>query len=1793
MMNRFSILLMAVAIFLFSCSQKDVVEFDKGNFPEVVNLQGNLTFGFTKDLVSDTLVDMMDTTNYLEFEPAIKGNYKWVSTDKLMFMPMEQLRPSTEYKARFTSALLKHKKGMKLPSADEFQFHTPIVSLLNLTAYWSGGESGKPVMKIDLTFNYLIEPAQAMNFIEINIGGEMKDFTFNSDIEVKSFTALIKDVVAADVDLQVKVTAKPGIEAVGGNLTSAELIEKEANLLSPFQVSVYDVEAMHDGNEGKLTVYTSQEIDEAMVKKYLKIEPELKYNLEIQPQGFIIKSSEFNPKEKYVVKLAQELPGKLGGKLKNEYTKEISFGKLRPSIKFVNNDRVYLSGKGHKNIDVNIVNVEKVKVAVYKLYENNIIHAMSGSDYYYDYWEDEYYYGFNYDNIGNMADLAYEKEIETKTLPHAGSRHTLHFDFEDKFSNFPGIYMVRVYSDNDYWLKDQMLVSISDIGLMVKEGKNFITVFANSIKTTDPLPNVKLKFIGQNNQLSGTATTDATGVASFKIDKLPADGFKIKLITASLDEDYNYLPFNRTAVNSSRFEVGGKYANPSGYDAFIFGDRDLYRPGETVNLACVIRGEKWQLPGEMPIKMKFIAPNGKEVKSVRKTLSKQGDFDVSFTLPPSAMTGTYTAQVYTSNDVFLASKNIAIEEFMPDRIKVDLTTSHDSMMMGENYEVGAMATNFFGPPAANRNYEASFSLRKVGFRAKTKEYYNFNITGTTSYFDEITRQGKTGESGDASESFSINSNYANMGALLGDLYFTVFDETGRPVNRHESVYIFTQDVFYGIGYGTYYVKTGNTASIPLVATDIKGKPLTNQEAQVTLIKHEYKSVLSKAGGYFRYRSEKEEKIIDQKIITLKGEDVSYTFSPKTSGKYEIRINKPGVNTYVSREFWSYGYGSTSSTSFEVNTEGNIDIELDKDNYKVGETAKVLLKAPFSGKMLVCVESDDVMEHFYLETDKRAASFDLPITDKLVPNVYISATLIKPHDVSDFPLLVAHGFHPLMVENDDNKMKIEIDAVEKTRSKTKQTIKIKSGPNARLTVAAVDEGILQISGFKTPDPYSFFYQKRALEVNSYDLYPFLFPEVKTGSSSTGGDGMDLGKRINPMTNERVKLVSLWSGIIETDSKGNASFDIDIPQFSGSLRLMAVSYRDAKFGSASDNMIVADPLVISAALPRFLSPADTIEVPVILTNTTDKETTCKTSITLEGPVDVIGKKAISVNVPANSEKEVVYRVSVQQAIGQAKVTVLVDAFGEKFSHETDMPVRPVSPLQKRSGADLVKAGQSATINFAADEFMPKSIEKKLLVSKSPIIQFADDLDYLVRYPYGCVEQTVSSVFPQLYFGDLVKDIYDYDPNMETPAFNIREAINKLMLMQLYNGSLTYWPGRGYESWWGSVYACHFLLEAKKAGYDVDESMLDKLSDYLREKLKDRRTIVYYYNNLSKRDIAPKEIGYSLYVLALAGKPQYATMNYYKARPDLLSLDGRYLLAAAYYLSGNQDKYKEVLPPEFSGEESNSVFGGSFYSYVRDEAISLNAMLEVDSDNPQVAYMAKHLTEMMKTRRYLNTQERAFAFIALGKLARKAGQSNITADIRMNGKSIATFKDRPLTLSNDKLNGTALEIKTEGTGQLYYFWESEGITADGSYRQEDSFLKVRKTLFSRSGERLTNYNFEQNDLIVVQLSIVTSRNEQVDNVAITDMLPAGFEIENTRLTDLPDMNWIKNASGYDYMDVRDDRISFFVNANQHTRYYYYFVRAVSPGTFQMGPVGADAMYNGEYHSYNGSGVVRVVRK
>jgi alpha-2-macroglobulin len=1401
-----------------------------------------------------------------------------------------------------------------------------------------------------------------------------------------------------------------------------------------------------------------------------------------------------------------------------------------------------------------------------------------------------------------MGDVIYEKEIDTRSLPGNGMSRILNFSqFEDRLPDFKGVYHIVVRSAEDYWVKDSRYISLSDIGLIAKEGQDKIYVFTNSIKTADPVDGVNIAVYGTNNQLIGTGATNKEGVAEIPYDKKDFSGFKPAMIIAKTADDFNYLPFNNTRVNTSRFEVGGKRNNPSGFDAFVYAERDVYRPGEKINFSVILRDAQWKNPGDVPLKMKFLMPNGKELKSFRKSLNEEGSVEGSIDIAAAAITGSYTLEVYTSTDILLASKNFSVEEFVPDRIRVTTRLDKEYLRSGDAANLSINAVNFFGPPAADRKYETEIQVKQKYFSSEKFKDYDFSLANQNTFFDKAVKEGVTDAEGNATIEYAVPATYANMGALQTSFYTTVFDETGRPVSRATTVDLFTQDVFFGIKQDWYYYFPLNQqVKFQLAAVNKEGNGISST-AKVQVIKHEYRTVLTKSGSYFRYESQKEDKMMIEQQVSI-GNNTAYTYVPRSPGDYEIRIYIPGANNYVKRSFYSYGSWGANNTSFEVSREGNIEIEVNKKSFTTGETVTALFKTPFSGKMLVTMETDHVISHQYVDVNNRMASVDLKLTADHVPNVYITATLIKPHEVSDIPLTVAHGFKNVTVEDKSRKIDVEVVAQKKVRSKTHQKVTVKAAPGSFVTLSAVDNGVLQISDFKTPDPYDYFYQKKALQVSAFDLYPLLFAEVRAKLSSTGGDGSDLTmeKRVNPMPAKRIKVVSYWGGIKKANGTGIAEFEFDIPQFSGELRLMAVSYKGQSFGAADNTMTVADPIVVSTALPRFLSPGDTVNVPVTLTNTTDKSANVTANIAVEGPMKVVGGNNQSVSLAAKTEGRASFKLVADPVINVGKVTVSISGMGEKFTDVTEISVRPPSTLQKVTGSGSITGGSTQKINIGLSDFIPGSSDYSLVVSRSPALELGEQLKYLVQYPYGCTEQTVSAAFPQLYYSDL-SDLMmlNKEQNKANANTNIMEAIRKIKMRQLYNGAVTLWDGGGTEDWWTTIYAAHFLLEAKKAGFDVDNSLLETMLNYINQKLRNKVTITYYYNRDQNKKIAPKEVAYGLYVLTLAGRTNVSAMNYYKANTSVLALDSRYLLAAAYATAGDKRSFASMLPASFSGEESVPQTGGSFYSDIRDEAIALNALIDADPGNAQIGTMVKHVADKLKTRQWLSTQERAFAFLALGKHARAANNSTATAEIKVDGKVIAKVDGGQWTGSRNSVPAfgnrnsiPVIEIVTKGSGRLYYFWQAEGISASGAYKEEDSYLKVRKHFFDRNGKPITTNTFKQNDLIIIGISLERSFNTPIENVVITDLLPAGFEIENPRTKEIPGMDWIKDGLTPTALDVRDDRIHFFVDANSNKQTYYYAVRAVSPGNFKIGPVSADAMYNGEYHSYNGAGVVRVVQ-
>ena len=641
-------------------------------------------------------------------------------------------------------------------------------------------------------------------------------------------------------------------------------------------------------------------------------------------------------------------------------------------------------------------------------------------------------------------------------------------------------------------------------------------------------------------------------------------------------------------------------------------------------------------------------------------------------------------------------------------------------------------------------------------------------------------------------------------------------------------------------------------------------------------------------------------------------------------------------------------------------------------------------------------------------------------------------------------------------------------------------------------------------------------------------------------------------------------------------------------------MAVAYSGSRFGSAEERMKVADDLIIEPQVPRFLAVDDSLITPVSIVNTTDKTANVDVSIRVEGPLKISSSSKKSLKIGPNSTGNVTFGILAQSQVGAGKIIFETSGLAN-IKEEIDIAVRPISPLVVETGSGTIEAGKEIKIDVPKN-FLKGTQKTSLTISKFPAIKFAKQLKYLVGYPYGCIEQTVSKLFPQLYFEDLAKLVAPEYYRTNNPVYYVKEGIRKIESMQLYDGSLAYWQGGTETSWWGSVYAAHFLVEAKKAGYNVSENVLNKLLKYIAQKAKEKSTYDYVTYTATGRTItkiASKEILYSLYVLALAGNGDIATMNYYKARPHLVSRDMQYLLAGSYALMGRWNSYYEIVPSAFEPEKTMRLTGGCFDSDIRANAIMLNVLLEVEPANKQIPVIIKYLTQ--NSDRMYSTQERSFAFLALGKAASLNADANVTVDILVDGKSMNKFSGKDLTVSDEKLNGANITLKANGKGDVYYFWSAEGVKINEKVKEEDSYLQVRRTFMSyKTGRIIPDNVFYQGELIVCKIDL-TGFDRNADNIVITDLIPAGFEIENPRLNPATELSWkVINPMRIDYMDIRDDRLILFTNLNRNTtNRFIYLLRVVNQGTYQLPVIGAEAMYDQEYHSYNGAGVVKVLQR
>lgn len=1799
-MKKQALFLVLLAALLIGCGeQTKKLRVKSDNTNNHFGLYQNLEFTFAQDVVSEDFINQIDTLGYLNFEPPVFGRFLWIESNVLVFSPAMGFAPATAYQATWSQeAFTALGKDLEAPEKG-IQFGTAPLDLQSVNCFWEIRNEAKGIQFL-LSFNYSVLPENVENLITVKLGKERYQAAVDQELEMGQI-ALFIDYPSMETPDKAQITIEKGAGCVNCNKVTEKEITMTVDVpdLKNFSVVSYDANADYD--QMTILVHLSQPVEEKDLKKHITISPAVE-NMTAEPMsGGILIKGDFAAKENYEVLISKDLKSRFGILLGEEHRFLATFAEPTPYLVFEDASANYLSLKGERNLVLNAANVKKIRLTVFKVYENNISNYLyDGRQWDWDYYDD-YWYDYNYWPMTNrFGDEVFTKVIDMSSLSSEKNRYLLNLDPQEMKldDRHKGMYVIRVEDYDHAWTQASMTLSMSDIGLIARKGADVFMVTAVSIQHGTPLSGVKITLTSTNNQEVATMTTNADGVAMFTDTKNKFKPFDIGMITARKENDFNYLRLYGTEVNNSKYDLSGKYSERLDFDLFVYGDRELYRPGDSIHVNAIARDWNYGVVDEIPVNIRVRNPMGEQFGLYRKTLSKNGSTALSFELPSYAATGNWNIIFENAAGVVQKNYYVKVEEFMPDRIKVTTKTDKTVYGLSDSFTLQGEAFNLFGPPAVGRKYEVTAKMRRKSFYAKQFPDYSFSLSNDSYglYFDNMS-EGVTGEDGSFSEKFFADL-VENTGVYDGTIYTTVFDENGRPVNRINRFDQFTQDVFIGIRYHDYWYGTSVPLNFNVVAVDTKGELSQVEGARAQIIRYYWETVQVRASGSSRveYRSQKREEMVYDKAINISGKETVISYTPKISGSYTLKIYLPNTDhSYVSTSFYAYGYETTSGSSFAVDKEGSIKIELDKNEYEPNEKAQILFTAPFSGKMLVTIERESIKDYYWLNLDNKTASLSLNLKNEYIPNCYISATAFRDlSQANAVPLTVARGYENITVRRKSDKTAIKIDADENSRSQTKQKIKVKTEPNSYVTIAAVDEGILQITNYQTPNPYDYFYGKRALEMRAYDLFPFLFREVSFDKSTVGGDdALELDRMVNPMQNNRVKLVTFWSGVLQADKSGKAEFSIDIPQFSGSLRIMAVSWKDGKFGSTSQNMTVSDPIVISSGIPRFFSPGDAPKIPVVLTNTTDKEAKVKVSMTTSPLLTIQGEKEANVTIKPNGEATCYFDITASNDVGTAEITVTARAFSETFTEKTDISIRPAAGFTSFYDGGVITKEKPLT-KQVGEEFVNSTVVSEMMLSRNLAAQYAGDLAEVVYYPYGCLEQTASRAFPLLYLDDLATSLQKGKTGGYSPRFVINESIKRIASMRNSSGGLNYWPGGSYHNWWSECYAAHFLTEAKKAGYTVDDDLMQRVMTHLSGHAKTQyKEDYWYWDSHSKTYKSYKRVSksviYAIYVLALNGKQEISQMNYYKTNAAELTPDMRVMLGSAFAIVGDMTSCEYLMNYTEDLGAARTYSGGDFSSAIRNNALMLNYMVDAIPDDPRIPTLALQLNKAVKDSRYLSTQERAFTLLAFGKLARRAAGSTITADVSLSGKNIGKFDGKDFSWRGAKGETGLLEVKGEGSGDLYYFVETSGIPKK-PVKEEDNNIRARKRFLDRNGKEVNLNDIKQGAMIYVEIAVNTTNSLNVENVGIQDLLPACFEIENPRLNDNQRFNWMKSSYSYDYQDIRDDRITFFTTVTPNVKYFYYVVRAVSTGTYVMGPLSATAMYDGNYTSVYGQGKATV---
>ena len=1840
----------------------------QGEVPQWVDF----SITFSEAIIDKSRVGTEVPGEALRFTPAVQGTARWIARDRVGFFLDAPLAPSAQYIVQLTPEL-NPSDTFLLTGQKEFKFATDPFTVQQARMEFTSDEAREHATGFGtIAFNYPVTIVDLKAHLSIELGDETE---IPYQIETDTATARTvkfrtKRIKRSKADREIKIKIEKGFKCTGGKigLEKANVTPVILRGLGTLGVTYSDIWES-DGTPYISVSFSAPVLSDA-IQPYIELTPAVAYQVISNYRNVQI-HGDFKRRTTYTLKIRRGLTARNDAVLKRDYMTRLKIPDIRPQLGFLGNG-FFLARKGQLNLGLTTINVKRVELNIEKVFANNLIYVSK-----LDRWSRWSR------NLG--------KPIHTEVLDipsQLNEEVTTPISLEEYLSDeHVGIFKVVARNAQSRWDSTHQWVLITDLGISAKRTGDKLYVWVKSLATGAPVPSARVKLISDNNQTLLSGTTNWAGFVDFTDVAEKTEDFTPFMITVSKRDDLAFIQLDRHEIATADFDIAGSAYLQRGYEAFLYTSRGVYRPGETVQLAGIVRGPKQETPQPLPMLIEVLSPDGRIIRELRLQTNESGACDVQIPIPDYALTGNYIAKMRIADRV-VGRVQFQVEEFMPDRIKVAVTADKSTYKLGEELSIEVTAINLFGPPAVGRKVEAFCELEAVPFIKKdtlpgidATQWSSFVFRNVHSNFEKQRiglGEAKTDAAGKTYYQFMIPETLKAPSLLNGVLTATVSETGGRAVTASHRVVIHPYSHYVGLRRTTTGdVKINKPLRFDTIAVNNAMAVAPGRFLKLSLHKVHWNTILRQnSAGRYEYISEPQTTEVTTQTLTSTEMAQTVTLTPSDYGEYRVRLEDIASTATAELGFYVSGWGNIP-VSMEHPTR--LELTLNKPAYRPGETAKLHIKAPFPGTLLLTVEREKMLSYRTIVMKNNTTTLSIPVRYAYRPNVYLSATLARAIPMEETatdkksPLPArAFGIIPLKIDETRRRLSIEMSLNQKDDIGDMQQIPLahperntestgnglevaQAGnseatvrPNSEVTIAfqvhgrrswqkydvciaAVDEGILALTDFETPNPHNYFYRQRGLKTRSFDLYSGILPEIAdvTDNSSTGGDAdtalrAERRKRLNTGSIRRVKPVSLWSGFVKTDGNGRGTVQFKIPQFNGTLRLMAVAFAGGDYGGTEAYLTVREPIVLTPTFPRFLAGGDKVRIPVTLFNGTgaDGEFTVELQasddvrllsasngnplqISLEKDSEkslqsletenAVDKLSINKKVDVGTEAQLFFDILVQDAIGEANFNLSARGNTETTQLYVKIPLRSVAPPVTKTGQGVVRAGEPIDFIFPSN-LIPDSSAFSLTLSPFPNVRFADSLRYLIRYPHGCLEQTTSKVFPLLYFSDLARSVEPMLAAEDSVDHYITSGITKIESMLKSNNRFTYWPGGTYVNPWSSIYASHFLVEARKAGYEVADRVYDAMLAGLKAQAK--------FTPNTEDENETKEIRrkislatYAAYVLAAAGHPDRGTMHYLKNRGlSGLSDYSHFQLAGTFALSGELETALSMLPvsvsPNFNKDMGQRETGGTFNSPIRAQAIMLDVLAEVNENHPSIPMLVKNLSEAAaEGNRWATTQENAFAFLALGKILKKQMDRNYTGILTLNGEHFADFNATETCYTDEAWDGARVQLSVKGEGSCYYYWSAFGIQRDSFIEEYERELQVRRRYFNKDGEGQTS-TFVHGDLIIAEVT-VKALTANLENVVVVDMLPTGFEIENPRLESRAGIPWLK-AQDFkpDYIDIRDDRLIFFGTfPRQRERKFYYALRAVSQGEFTLPPIVAEAMYDTTRSAVTGSMRIAVV--